>query len=133
MDSRQFACLTAHAVASEFVRHGLPTPEKEVVGSCVIEDAGVRVVISITRYDGPARLYPTPEGAAVLGVPMTPTASLTPTQKRIIDVLDATPKKGAWIASRVGAKYDGNFRATLAKMVKLKLIEKRDGYAKPSA
>lgn len=129
MDSRQFTCAIAHSAAAEFVRLGIVVPDREVVSTAIVEDAGLRIMVSVTRYDGPARLYPTPEGSAVLGVPMMP-ATLTTIQKRILDVLDATPKKGAWIASKVGAKYDGNFRATLAKMVKLKLVEKRDGYAK---
>jgi len=131
MDSRQFAITSAHAVASEFVRLGIVVPDKEVVSTAIVEDAGLRVVVSVTRYDGPARLYPTPEGAAALGVPMIP-STLTPIQKRVLDVLDTTPKKGSWIAAKIGVKYDGNFRAMLAKMVKLKLIEKRNGYAKPS-
>ena len=127
MDSRQFACLTAHSIASEFVRHNLPQPTSEVVGVAIIEDAGVRVVVSITRYDGPARLHPTPEGATVLGVPM-PTP-LTSFQRRVLDVLDTTtPRKAVWIAHKLGMKCSGGFRGQLGYMVKAKMIRNEGGY-----
>lgn len=131
MDSRQFSCAIAHSAASEFVRLGIPVPDREVVSTAIVEDAGVRVMISITRYDGPARLYPTPEGAAALGVPMTPVPSLTATQRKVLDVLDvSTPRKGTWIAAKLGIPYNGNLRSDLSKLVKAGLVKKDRGYVK---
>lgn len=130
MDTRQFVITSAHAVASEFVRLGVVVPDREVVSTAIVEDAGLRIVVSVTRYDGPARLYPTPEGAAVLGVPMMP-ATLTSTQRKVLDVLDfSTPRKGTWIAVKIGIPYTGSLRSDLSKLVKLGLVKKDRGYVK---
>lgn len=141
MNSRQFAITSAHAVASEFVRLGIVVPDREVVSTAIVEDAGVRVVVSITKYDGPARLYPTPEGAEALGLPMMPTTPatprLTPLQKSIVEMLnDDKPTKLTVIWSRLGRKGSpsGSFRCVVADLVRFGVITHvpRQGYLRAS-
>lgn len=130
MDSRQFVNVFSHAAASEFVRAGVVVPDKEIVGTAIVEDYGLRVVVSITRYEGPARAYPTQEGAAALGLPLMP---LTSFQRRVLDVLDTTtPRKAVWIAHKLGMKCSGGFRGQLGYMVKSKMIRNEGGYLLPS-
>ncbi len=115
MSPKEFAAVIAHGAASEFVRHGIQVPDQEIVGSAIIEDAGVRVAVSITRYEGSPRLHLTPEGSAALGIPQP---HLTTFQKRVLGVLDmTTPRKAVWIAHKLGMKCSGGFRGQLGYMV----------------
>lgn len=131
MSPKEFAAAVAHGAAAEFVRYAIPLPDREAVGTAILEDAGVRIVISITRYEGPARLHLTPEGAAALGMPLpTPaTPPLTTFQRRVLDVLDmTTPRKAVWIAHKLGMKCSGGFRGQLGFMVRSKMIRNEGGY-----
>lgn len=133
MTPKEFAAAVAHGAAAEFVRYGVPLPEREAVGSAILEDAGVRIVVSVTRYEGPARLHLTPEGAAALGLPLSPATPpdkpLTSFQQRVLDVLDkTTPRKAVWIAAKLKLKCSGGFRSQLGDMVRMKLIRNNGGY-----
>ena len=137
----QFASLHAHAIAAELVRLGVSPPDvgAEAGAVAILEDAGVRVFVSITRYEGPARIHPStlalieamragaqsaqsaPAPAPVQ--PPAPQPNLTPLQRAIVSVLRPdVPRKATWVAAKIGRRCGGSFRSALADLVRFGVL-----------
>ena len=121
----QFASLHAHAIAAELVRLGVSPPDvgAEAGAVAILEDAGVRVFVSITRYAGPARV--SPEALAAIEAMRTPAPqpNLTPLQRAIVSVLRPdVPRKATWVAAKIGRRCGGSFRSALADLVRFGVL-----------
>jgi hypothetical protein len=136
MQPNQIASARAHALLAELISLGVHI-DQPITATAKSEGDALQVVITLARYDGPMRLYLTPEGSARLGLPENPDG-LTPIQQRIINVLDSEHRrKGTWIASKVctGGRGGGGFRSALAALKRMGLVghEKGRGYYRMSA
>ena len=134
---QKFAAVLAHLGASKFVEGGIPLPDGQAVATAVNESAELQIVVFISRYTGPLRIDPsilekiallnTSQGSTECPLGTEPSASvLSAVQKRILDVLDGETvgRKGTWIAAKIGAKYGGWFRQSLADLMKAGLLER---------
>lgn len=96
----------------------------------ILEAAWLRVVVSLTKYEGPARLYPTPEAAAVLGVPAVPPLKMTGLME---DVMEAAPSRlhhpvsVKKLAALSGYSYNSHFRNAVNRLVDAGLLTKLTG------
>lgn len=119
------AHVCAHEFAAKLLSMGIRPPAKEIVGSAIIEIGGIRVVVSVTAYEGASRLVLNETGKRVLGVDG---AKVPPLHAKIIGVLDhETPRKAEWIAAKIKRSCSGSFRSALSDMVGFGLIRKGDG------
>lgn len=110
MSPKEFCHLIAHGAASEFLKHQITCLESEAIGVAILEVAGVRIVVSMTRYDGPAQLHLTPAGAAALDLPRAPPKKLTPLMKQIAALLSPDrPSKVSALAIKLGKRPDSAY------------------------
>lgn len=122
------ASACAHKFAAKLLAMGCRPPAKEIVGSAIIEIGGIRVVVSVTAYEGPTRLVLNEAGKRVLGEQAPPIVKLPPLHTKIIGVLDCdTPRKAEWVAAKLHRACSGSFRASLSDMVGFGLIQRGDG------
>lgn len=122
------ASACAHKFAAKLVKLGLGPPVKEITGSAIIEISGIRVVVSVTAYEGPARLVLNEAGKRILGEQAPPIVRLPPLHTKIIGILDvATPRKAEWIAAKLHRACSGSFRSTLSEMIGFGLLQRGDG------
>ncbi len=136
MTPAQFLAAVAHLAASKFVEGGFSRPDAELSATAIIEDAGVRFVVSCTPYEGRATISPsTLENISAFqssqGPSKCPNSKLTGEQQKVVDALRSatSARKAAWIALKVGKPNNGTFRGRLSKMVKLGVLSKVDnGY-----
>lgn len=112
------ASIYAHKFAAELLAMGIRPPAREIVGSAIIEIGGIRVVVSVTAYEGPSRLVLTEEGKRVLGVDGEGQKKMRDIEKAI---LDATPtdypvslKK---LANVTGYKLNWYFRDAVRRLI----------------
>lgn len=112
------ASIYAHRFAAELLAMGIRPPAKEIVGSAIIEIGGIRVVVSVTAYEGPARLVLSETGKRVLGMDGEGTKKVRDIEKAI---LDATPtdhpislKK---LATATGYKLNWYFRDAVRHLI----------------
>lgn len=110
------ASVCAHEFAAKLLAMGIHPPAREIVGSAIIEIGGIRVVVSVTAYEGPARLVLNETGKRVLGVGGQP--KMRDIEKAI---LDATPtdypislKK---LATATGYKLNWYFRDAVRQLI----------------
>jgi hypothetical protein len=140
MSPKEFCHLIAHGAASEFLRLQIEKPDTETVGVAILDIAGVRIVVSMTRYDGPAQLHLTSEGAAQLGLPQHPPAieSLRDIEKEIFAAAPANHQKPMTvkaIARRTKSKYGYNthFRESVRRLIEKGFLERIPGGVRRAA
>lgn len=122
MSPLEFVHLVAHGAAAELLRLNVQPADKECVGLAIVECAGVRLVVSLTRYEGPATIAP-----ETLARIEAMKAKISPQEQRILAVLagQTEPRKATWIALRLGKKNaDGGLRQTLSGMLRKGLLIK---------
>lgn len=141
MPIAKIASSSAHEIAAEIARADITPPDQPVIRSAIIESAGVQVVVTICRWDGPLRMHPSQVAAIeALGQsaatsipppppqPPSPAHELTPLQSRITSVLSRTsPRKAAWIAMKLDIEPGGSFRGVLADLVRFGVIRRDPG------
>lgn len=122
------ASVCAYKFAAKLVKLGLGPPTKEITGSAIVEIAGIRVVVSVTAYEGPTRLVLNEAGKHILGEQAPPIVKLPPLHAKIISVLDiTTPRKAEWIAAKLHRACSGSLRSTLSEMIGFGLLQRGDG------
>jgi hypothetical protein len=122
------ACACAHKFAAKLVKLGLGPPTREITGSAIIEIAGIRVVVSVTAYEGPTKLFLNEMGKRIIGEQAPPIVKLPPLHTKIISVLDTTtPRKAEWIAAKLHRACSGSLRSTLSEMIGFGLLQRGDG------
>lgn len=122
----EFANAVAHAAVADLLRNHLEAAENEIVATAILEGKA-RIVVSITKHDGPARIDQT----TLDKIRAMPTFKLTPLQTKIIAQLNPdTPTKAEVIAMRMGRKGSGSIRAALADLTRFGAIKhvSQEGY-----
>lgn len=125
MDLSAATRAAAFKIAAKLAKSGALPPEKEVVGVAIDDEAGIRVVVSITRYQGPARLHLNDLGKQVLGEPVAkpearPQIHLTDLQKCVLEACEprgGKPMDMKKLARISGYCYNSWFRQSVAFMV----------------
>lgn len=126
MTPKEFAFLVAHGAASELLRLGVPRPEQETVGVAVVECVGVRVIVSLSPYEGPATIAPeTLARIEAFGAENKSQVKLSPRQQSIVDLLDREkPVKAEVIAMKLGKK---TVRSALSDLCRFGVIRRVPG------
>ncbi len=126
----------SHHAASEFAKLGLAAPDVPLTATATIEDAGVRVIVTIVKHERAVLHYDEETRCSFIGPPVEPDsiiAGLSALQRRVLNVLDVEHRrKGTWIAAKVKSQYCGSFRAALSMLKKMGLIANEGGYYRTS-
>lgn len=124
LNPKPFATARAHELLAELIQAGAVL-DGQIVGTAQSEDAGLQVVIFISGYEPLRVVGPLP--AALVAAAKEP--ALTPTQKRLVALLDgARPRKAEWIAAKLGKKSSsGSFYGMLSELQRLGAIRRVSG------
>jgi hypothetical protein len=120
----------AHANLADLLNAGAGPPAAEVVGRAVSKCGRLKVVISLTRYDGPARLSPGTLDRIREFEKRERLAGLSPCQRQILSACHPDkPLTTYQIARRCGRKPNSYFRGQLAALARdpLGLLAAKDG------
>lgn len=119
----------AHNALADLLRDGCTPPEKPVVRSAISKRASLRVVLTVTRWDGPAQIdAETLNRIRDFGRPRYEPATLTPTQRRILQICKPNkPLSGKKIASELDKDYSPYVRNLLSKLFKAGYLAKVQG------
>lgn len=122
------AHVCAHEFAAKLLAMGIRPPAKEIVGSAIIEIGGIRVVVSVTAYEGASRLVLNETGRRVLGVDGAKIPPLRDVEKAILAAIPADEviavKK---LAATTGYKANSHFRDALRRLIDIDLVSRVTG------
>ncbi len=143
MTPNALAAAAAHQIAAELVRLDLAPPDREIIGVAIVEHAGLRVVVSLTKWDGPARLFLAPgvdAGEFPGAIPAPPSADQrqsAPLSAKLRDVEQAayeatgeTPVTAKRLATLAGYCNNSYFRDAVRRLVDMGLIVRCTGGVK---
>lgn len=142
MNHDQAAVHFAHVIAAELLRLGITKPEREHVGVAIAEVEGLKIVVSIARYDGPMRIYirhdvdPSQFPPGVIRVPPPPTPPLPPLREVEQAAYDASPMPDKMpvsvkkLATKAGYCCNTYFRDAVRRLIDLGLIVRCTGGVK---
>lgn len=122
----------AHQLATAIVEAQIPPPQSEVTGVAIVEHAGIRVFISVTSYDGPARLHLAP-GCTLPLLPKEPTREIERTVLEAAPGPDQPAVTVAKLAKLAGYAHSSYFRDAVRKMINAGwLVRISTGIRKPA-